>query len=80
MSSNSKVVIPEHVSFRYFKLVDFEKVCHQQIFKLPSEILTPELLELLHVFRSLRKLTKLTLKKILEGLKRQVMYKAKIYD
>jgi len=44
MSSNSKVVVSEPVSFKYFKLVDFEKVCHQQIFKLPSEILTPEVL------------------------------------
>jgi hypothetical protein len=44
MSSNSKVVVSEHISFKYFKLVDFEKICRQQIFKLPSEILTPEVL------------------------------------
>ncbi|RIA87647.1 hypothetical protein C1645_776820 [Glomus cerebriforme] len=44
MSSNSNVVVSEPVSFKYFKLIDFEKVCLQHNFKLPPEILTSEIL------------------------------------
>ncbi len=41
MSSSSKVVSEPS---KYFELVDFEKVCPQQNFRLPSEILTLEVL------------------------------------
>ena len=44
MSSGSKLPVSEPEHFKHFKLIDFEKFCSQQSFKLPPEILTPEIL------------------------------------